>query len=82
MTDYVASIDYMQSKSKPGLCFGFSIIENSDDDIDLKMLFSATFQDPQSQSIPNHLEKTWSEFDVNADFDSHNFYAMRGYSLV
>lgn len=43
MHDYVASPDYMQSKSNPGLCFGFSIIENNDDDIDLKMMFSATF---------------------------------------
>lgn len=46
MIDYVASPNYMQNKDNPGLCFGFSIVENSDDDIDLKMAFSGTFQDP------------------------------------
>ena len=82
MIDYVASPDYMQNKDNPGLCFGFSIIENSDDDIDLKMAFSGTFQDPNSQSIPNQLEPSWSEFDVNADFDSYKFYTERGYALI
>lgn len=43
MIDYVASPNYMQNKDNPGLCFGFSIEENSDDDIDLKMAFSGTF---------------------------------------
>jgi hypothetical protein len=44
----------MQKKDYPGLCFGFSIIESSDDDIDLKMAFSGTFHDG-SQSIPSQL---------------------------
>jgi hypothetical protein len=43
MIDYVASPNYMQSKDNPGLCLGFSIEENSDDDIDLKLAFSGTF---------------------------------------
>jgi hypothetical protein len=43
MIDYVASPGYMQSKNNPGLCFGFSIEENSDDDVNLKLAFSGTF---------------------------------------
>ena len=43
MIAYVAAPDYMQNQDNPGLCFGFSIVENSDDDIDLKMAFSGTF---------------------------------------
>lgn len=43
MIGYVKDPDYMQTKDNPGLCFGFSIIENSDDEIDLKMAFSGTF---------------------------------------
>jgi len=43
MIGYVKSPDYMQTKDNPGLCFGFSIIESSDDEIDLKMAFSGTF---------------------------------------
>jgi hypothetical protein len=54
MIEYVRSPNYMQTKDYPGLCFGFSIIESSDDDIDLKMAFSGTFHDG-SQSIPSQL---------------------------
>ena len=43
MIEYVRSPNYMQTKDYPGLCFGFSIIESSDDEIDLKMAFSGTF---------------------------------------
>ena len=43
MIEYVRSPNYMQSKDYPGLCFGFSIIETSDDEIDLKMAFSGNF---------------------------------------
>jgi ATP-binding cassette, subfamily A (ABC1), member 3 len=43
MIEYVRSPDYMQTVNNPGLCFGFSIIESSDDDIELKMAFSGTF---------------------------------------
>ena len=82
MIDYVKAPDYMQSQNNPGLCFGFSIEENSDDEIDLKLAFSGTFQDPNSQSIPNQLDPAWSEFSVNADFGSYRFYTERGYALV
>jgi hypothetical protein len=41
--DYVGSNKYMQDKDNEGLCFGFAIEEPVEDDIKLKMVFSAFF---------------------------------------
>ena len=43
--DYVADPNYMQKRNKPGLCFGFSINEARNGDIDVKMAFSGTEED-------------------------------------
>jgi len=43
ITNYVGSDNYMQNKENDGLCFGFAIEEPFEDDIRLKMVFSAFF---------------------------------------
>lgn len=64
------------------MCFGFAINEPVEDDIDVRMIFSAHFQDPNAQSVPNQLKTAWNEFDLDADFTSFNMYTQRGYSLI
>ena len=82
ITSYLSSPDYQQSPSFPGLCFAFSITESVKDDIDVKLVFSGQFQDPNTQSIPSQLDPAWSEFDINADDSSFGKYTTQGYSLV
>ena len=43
--DYIKDPDYMFDKEKPGICFGFSVIENKTDDIQVKLAFSGTYED-------------------------------------
>jgi len=68
--DYLSSPDYQQDDENKGMCFGFSITESSDDDLDIKLIFSGQFQDQSTQSIPSQLNEVWSEFDINADTSS------------
>lgn len=72
--DYVGSDQYQQNDNFKGMCFGFSIDETVEDDIDVRMIFNAHFQDTQSQSVPNQLKTAWNEFDLEADFTSFNMY--------
>ena len=43
--DYLKSPQYMYSKNRPGVCFGFSVTEDRPDNIDVKLAFSATSED-------------------------------------
>jgi hypothetical protein len=43
--DYIGSPLYQQDDNNPGVCFGFAITEDTPDNIELKMVFSANFQD-------------------------------------
>lgn len=41
--DYVGSEQYQQNDNFKGMCFGFAIDEPVEDDIDVRMIFSAHF---------------------------------------
>jgi hypothetical protein len=51
--DYLSSGDYEQDDLNKGMCFGFSVMEVSDQEVDIRMAFSGQFQDPNTQSIPS-----------------------------
>jgi hypothetical protein len=42
---YIKNDNYMIQKSKPGVCFGFSITDNKIGDVDVKLAFSGTEED-------------------------------------
>jgi len=42
---YIKNDDYMIGKNRPGVCFGFSITDKSNGDIDVKLAFSGTEED-------------------------------------
>lgn len=67
---------------RPGMCFGFSVKEVAKDDIQVRLFFSGQEQDRDTQSIPSQLQDVWSEFDINADFDSFDKYTQQGYSIL
>jgi hypothetical protein len=73
--DYLVSPDYEQDDDHPGMCFGFSVTERSENEVDVKMAFSGQFQDAITQSIPSQLDPVWDEFAINADTSSFNMYS-------
>jgi len=48
---YIKSPDYMIAADKPGICFGYQIIENSGSDFEVKLHLSDESQDPEGMGI-------------------------------
>jgi hypothetical protein len=47
----------MESNSKPGVCFGFSVTDKPNGDVDVKLAFSGVKEDSTRQSIPDQRNK-------------------------
>lgn len=42
---YIKNDDYMIERKRPGVCFGFSINDKANGDVDVKLAFSGTEED-------------------------------------
>jgi len=42
---YIKNDEYMIDRKRPGVCFGFSINDKSNGDVDVKLAFSGTEED-------------------------------------
>ena len=66
----------------PGVCFGFSVTENSASSYKLELIFNDKFEDLDSQLIPTQIYDVASPFVTDQDTDSFRKYTRNGYSYL
>jgi hypothetical protein len=57
---YIANPKYMYDDKRPGVCFGFSVNEDTLDNVDVKLAFSGTTEDGTRQSVPDQSLPSWN----------------------
>ncbi|CDW85159.1 abc transporter family protein [Stylonychia lemnae] len=80
--DYIASSDYMLRGGKKGICFGFSVLENGSDDIDVKLIFNGNQGETEARQIPLQLTQPWSQYLIKEDKPSYYSYTKQGFSYM
>jgi hypothetical protein len=67
---------------KLGVCFGFSITDKPNGDVDVKLAFSGTEEDSSRQSIPDQSKAAVKNIEQKIENEAFYRYTKMGYSLL
>ena len=74
INDYISDPGYMTSEDKPGICFGFSIVENNPIDYEVRLMFNDQRFENGGLMIPYQNNPVVSKFKPEFDNTSYALY--------